>query len=112
METESLLPSGRDEPTHPEENIGIVSLFYLTKFLLSNFLPVSAPSHVNKRERTRRKALLFLYLNAALQSFSSAGILAILDLYMSDFLLLSGSTANAITAAFIVVFSAIAPIGK
>ena len=61
--------------------------------------------------RRRRFALFFLFLNAMFQSFSAAGIIAILDLYMSDFMQFSDHTSNAISAAFIVVFSAIAPLG-
>ena len=61
--------------------------------------------------RRRRRALWFLYANAVLSCYAGTGVLAILNLYLSDYLLLSSAAANAITAAYIVVFSALAPVG-
>ena len=76
--------------------------------------------------KRRRRALFYLYLNAVLTCYAGTGLLAMcvprahhaqispqpsINLYMSDFLLLSSSAANAITAAFIVVTSVLAPVG-
>ena len=72
---------------------------------------ISATSVHTQSARRRRRALWFLYLNAALTCYAGTGLLAILNLYLSDYLLLSSSAANAITAAYIVVFSALAPVG-
>ena len=69
------------------------------------------PVHAKHAAHRRRWGLFGLYFSIALQSFSGAGLLAILDLYMSNYLNIGSNTSNAITNAYVVVNSAVAPLG-
>ena len=61
--------------------------------------------------RARAVALGCLYGNAAFQSFSSSGIQAVLNMYLNEFLVLTSASSNALSAAFVVAFSLLAPVG-
>ena len=88
----------------------VIWLFLLASSMIVEliFLIFTGSAYMLKR---RKRALIFLYINTLMQSYAASGILAILDLYMSNFLLHSDSSANAITAAFVVVMSAVGPLG-